>query len=350
MKKVFALMLALAMSMALLAGCGGSKDTDPPSEGGEGKDPAAPAETYTLSIGLNSVEGDIPYYLADYFKQSIEEKSAGAVKVDLYPGGQMGGDSEMIENVMSGSLDFYCGNTSNTVPYVTEAAVLDCHWDFDDLEHFRRFIDSGFIDLLNDVYVGKGMRICSMAEVGMRQLLSNRKIETIKDMAGLKVRVMQNKYHIAAWEALGAAPTPMDWGETFVGLQQKMIDGVEQPYFFICSAKLYEVQDYMLMTNHLAQPAVLLMSEALYQKLPEDIRALVLECAADAQALTRETCDSMMEDRLQTILDNGVEVVDVSPAMLNEMRELVKPANDLVKKDVGEEFFAKYTELRDAAR
>lgn len=347
MKKVFALLVTLSMTMALLVGCGTKEPSSPKDDGGKVE---SPSETYTLSIGLNSVEGDIPYYLADYFKQTIEEKSGGRVHVDLYPGGQMGGDSEMIENVMSGALDFYCGNTSNTVPYVTEAAVLDCHWDFDNLEHFRRFIDGGFIDTMNEVYTDKGMRITSMAEVGMRQLLSNRKIESIDDMAGLKVRVMQNKYHIAAWKALGAAPTPMDWGETFVGLQQKMIDGVEQPYFFICSAKLYEVQDYMLMTNHLAQPAVLLMSESLYQNLPEDIRALVLECSADAQTLTRKACDNMMEDRLQTILDNGVEVVEVSPEMLGEMRERVKSANDLVKEDVGEEFFAKYAELRDATR
>ena len=72
---------------------------------------AANAEDkYELSIGLNSVEGDIPYYMADFFKQAIEEKSNGAVTIHMYPGGQMGGDNELIENVMAGTLDFYSGN------------------------------------------------------------------------------------------------------------------------------------------------------------------------------------------------------------------------------------------------
>lgn len=349
MKKTLSLVLALCMAATLLSACGGAPST-PAQDSGDPAPSSDSGKTYTLSIGLNSVEGDIPYYLADYFKQAIEEKSNGAVTVDLYPGGQMGGDSELIENVMAGALDFYCGNISNTVPYVTAAAVLDSHWDFDDLEHFRRFVDSGFMDVLNAEYEGANMRISSVAEVGMRQLLSNKKVSSISDMAGLKVRVMQNKYHLAAWEALGAAPTPMDWGEVYVGLQQKMIDGVEQPYFFICSSKLYEVQDYMLMTNHLAQPAVLLMSESVYQGLPADIQTLVDECAEIAKDQTRDTCDSLMADRLQEILDHGVEVTDVSPEMLAEMRELVAPANELIKTDVGEDFYNQYATYRDSSR
>lgn len=171
---------------------------------------SAAASKYNLAIGMNSVEGDVPYYLADYFKEALEAKSNGAVRVDLYPGGQMGGDSELIENVKAGALAFYCGNISNTVPYVSKAAVMDSHYDFDDLAHFRRFIDSDFMAVLNEEYVKSGMRIAAVAEVGMRQLMSNKTIGALKDMEGLKVRVMQNKYHLAAWKALGAAPTPMD--------------------------------------------------------------------------------------------------------------------------------------------
>lgn len=345
MKKGFALLLALCTALSLTA-CGGKSD----SENGSKTDEPTSEKTYTLSIGMNSVEGDIPYYLADYFKQAIEEKSGGVVTVDLYPGGQMGGDAELTENVMAGSLDFYCGSISNTVSYVTAGAVLDEHWAFDDLAHFRRFIDSGFMDVLNEEYQKSNMRITAVAEVGMRQLLSNRKIESISDMAGLKVRVMQNKYHIAAWEALGAAPTPMDWGEVYVGLQQKMIDGVEQPYFFICSSKLYEVQNYMLETNHLAQPAALFMSESVYEGLPDDIQALIDECAEIATQQTRQTCDDMMADRLQEIQDNGVEVLQVSAEMLAEMREKVAPVSELIKADVGEEFYNQYASFRDATR
>lgn len=346
MKKTLAILMALCMTLALVA-CGNKEEPTPEKEETKTE---APAETYTFSIGMNSVEGDVPYYLADFFKQTIEEKSGGAVEVNLYPGGQMGGDAELTENVMAGSLDFYCGNISNTVPYVTAGAVLDEHWGFDNLEHFRRFVDSDFMDQLNDEYKKSNIRIAAVCEVGMRHLLSNKKIETIDDMAGLKVRVMQNKYHIAAWEALGAAPTPMDWGEVYVGLQQKMIDGVEQPYFFICSSKLYEVQDYMLETNHIAQPAALFMSEKVYQGLPADIQALVDECSEIATQKTRETTDSMMADRLQQIKDNGVEVSQVTPELLAEMRELVAPATELIKQDVGEAFFNAYAEARDATR
>jgi len=349
MKKAFAFLLTLCMLLALGA-CGGGSGTTGQKDGGSEPAQSGDSKTYTLSIGLNSVEGDIPYYLADYFKQAMEEKSGGSVKVDLYPGGQMGGDAEMTENVMAGSLDFYCGNISNTVPYVTAGAVLDEHWAFDDLAHFRRFIDSDFMDALNAEYQASNMRITAVAEVGMRHLLSNKKIESVADMKGLKVRVMQNKYHIAAWEALGAAPTPMDWGEVYVGLQQKMIDAVEQPYFFICSSKLYEVQDFMLETNHIAQPAALFMSQSVYQGLPADVQALIDECAEVATQQTRQTCDDMMADRLQEIVDHGVEVSQVPDEMLQEMRELVAPVSELIKADVGEDFYDQYASFRDSTR
>lgn len=308
------------------------------------------AAKYNLAIGMNSVEGDVPYYLADYFKKAIEEKSDGEVQVDLYPGGQMGGDAELIENVKAGALAFYCGNISNTAPYVTKAAVIDSHFDFDDVAHFRRFIDSEFMNILNAEYIKAGMRISAVTEVGMKQLLSNKKIASLDDINGLKVRVMQNKYHLAAWKALGAAPTPMDWGEVYVGLQQKMIDGVEQPYFFICSSRLYEVQDYMLMTNHLCQPAALFMSDIVYQGLPSNIQKLVDECAQIAKKETRATCDNILEERYEEIVGNGVEVVTPSPEMLAEMREKVIPANELIKQDVGEDFYKQYTTYRDATR
>lgn len=159
MKKFLAAILAVLMTASLLAGCGGGTTSADSSGSGD----SSSGGTYTFSIGMNSVEGDVPYYLADYFKQAIEEKSNGAITVDLYPGGQMGGDSELIENVMAGALDFYSGNVSNTTPYVTAAAVMDSYWDFDDLEHFRRFLDSEFIDVLNSEYEKVGMRISSVA-------------------------------------------------------------------------------------------------------------------------------------------------------------------------------------------
>lgn len=118
MKKFLAAILAVLMTASLLAGCGGGTTSADSSGSGD----SSSGGTYTFSIGMNSVEGDVPYYLADYFKQAIEEKSNGAITVDLYPGGQMGGDSELIENVMAGALDFYSGNVSNTTPYVTAAA------------------------------------------------------------------------------------------------------------------------------------------------------------------------------------------------------------------------------------
>ncbi len=303
-----------------------------------------------LSVGMNSVEGDVPYYLAEYFKKAVEEKSKGEVEVKLYPGGQMGGDAEMVENVMSGALDFYSGTISATVPYIPAGAVLDGHWDFDSIAHFRKFLDTGILNEFNKIYADKGMKIVAVAEVGMRNLLSNKKLNTLDDIKGLKVRTMQNKHHINAWKAIGAAPTPMDWSEVYVGLQQKMIDGVEQPYFFIVSAKLYEVQDYMLETQHMAQPASLIMSTAVYNGLPKEVQKIVDEASVEAVQNTRKTVDEMMAGRLKIIKDNGVEVSQASPEMLAEMRKLVAEANDVIKKDVGDEFYAKYKKALEDAR
>lgn len=357
-KRLLALFTSLLMVVSLLSACNstpapaaGTADPGKPAQNTPAPgDAAKTTPTYTWSIGMNSVEGDIPYYMAEKFKELVEEKSAGDIQVNLYPGGQMGGDAELTENVIAGTLDFYCGNTSNTVPYVTAASVLDGHWEFDSMDHFRRMMDGDFFGILNAEYEKAGMRMISFAEVGERQLMSNRPINVLSDLNGLKVRVMQNKYHIAAWQALGASPTPMDWGEVYVGLQQKMIDAVEQPYFFICSNKLYEVQSYMLKTHHMVQPAVLFMSQNVYSALPDDIKALVDECGQEAKEYTRGVCDDLTSQRYQEILDKKVTVSEVTPELLAQMRELVAPATGLIRQDVGDAFFDQYAACRDAAR
>ena len=178
----------------------------------------------------------------------------------------------------------------------------------------------------------------------------NKDIKSVEDMKGLKVRVMQNKYHIEAWKNMGAAPTPMDWGEVYVGLQQKMIDAVENPYFFICSSKLYEVQDHILETEHLPQPAALFMSEESFQNLPEDVQKLVLECGEIAKVKTREVSDTMLADRIQEIKDHGVTITKPSDEMLNQLREMVKPSNELIHQDVGDEFYATFSNYLEQTR
>lgn len=345
MKKIASLILALCMVLSLTA-CGSSSA---PTTTAAPANNAAAAE-YTFNLGTNTVEGDIPYYLASYFKEAVEEKSEGKVTVNIYPAGQLGGDDEMIQNIKSGMQDFYTGNLAQVNPYCVQAAVMDEYFAFDDIEHFRRFIDSGFIDVLNEYMKENDMRIIGMAEVGMQQLMSNRPIRSLEDLSGLKIRVLQNKYRLTAWKALGAAPTPMDWGEVYVGLQQKTIDAVEQPFFFICSSKLYEVQDYMLLTNHVAQPAILLMNEDMMQTLPQDIQDLLIECAQQATVKTRSVVDDMMADRLQEIIDNGVEVTEPSDELFAQFRELAHAETELIIEDVGEEFYNLFAEYRDSTR
>ncbi len=309
----------------------------------------APAAKYEWNAALNVVEDTMPYIVMEEFKRLLEERSHGDISLTIYPAGQLGGDREMSEGVMTGNIEFSATNPPTMVSLVPKAAIFDIHNVFTDVEHARRTLDGPLFAKIREIFNEKNAYTLGFADLGPRHLMSNKKVESMADLAGQKIRVQENKHQIAYWKSLNANPTPMDWGEVYIGLQQGTIDANEQPYDFIVSAKLYEVQKYLMDTGHQMQFVILFMNRQLQESLPDDVKALVEQAGRDACLYGRKQNDIRMGEK-KAFLEKQMEFVTLSPEFKKEMVERSMPARDSVREAVGDELYNFFMDCVEKAK
>ncbi|MBB6215272.1 tripartite ATP-independent transporter DctP family solute receptor [Anaerosolibacter carboniphilus] len=335
--KRFKSMIALTMivlMMLSLAACGAKPAQE--AQNGE-KAPEASAEPRTFNLAMDSPEDTVTYLFGQKFGQLLEEKSGGKFKVQLYANGQMGSDKEIAESVQTGNLDFVVQTTAPQVNFVPKLAVFDMAMVYPDAATARKVLDGPFFDTISKVYEESGFKILGFADQGFRTLTSNKKVQTLADLKGQKIRTMENPNHIEFWKSLGANPTPMAWGEVYIGLQQGAIDGQENPYEVIAANKIYEQQKYVINTNHMLHTLTLITNPALYNGLSPEDQKIFDEAAAEAKVFAREQADARLADRAKIITDNGAEILDISPEVRAEMQAKAESAYDLIRSKVGDE-------------
>lgn len=314
-KKKLSLLLCLALLSVslcgLLTGCGSDGE-----------------QTYAWIVATASPADTVTGLFAEKFAEEVETLSSGALKVQVYHNSTLGGDTELIESVQSGDIPFVVQNTAPEVSYMPRLCLFDLPCVFSDLDELHEILDDPeFMEKINEIYNESGFRLLSMADQNFRVMTSNKAITSLADFKGIKIRTMENSYHMAFWTAVGASPTPMAFSELFVGLEQNTVDAQENPYEVIVSNKFYEVQDYVIETNHLPHLLALVTNEDFYQNLPEEQQAIVDEAAANACAYAREQAVERTASRIEEIVTGGgdaskaAEIVEVSEELRTEMRE-----------------------------
>lgn len=247
------------------------------------------------------------------FAETLEKSTGGQVKVQVYPDRQLGEERELVEGLQLGSVDIaYVSNLSSFVPQVS---VMDIPFLFKDAQHAYRVLDGKVGQELQSAMDAKGIIGLAFWEGGWRHLTTKKAVTVPGDLAGLKVRTMQNPVHIEAFKRLGAAPIPMAWGEVFTSLGQGVIDGQENPITIIYTNSLWEVQKNVTLTGHLYGIHYLLMSKVIWNKLPPDIQAKVREAAKEATGYQRTLSAKMEAEQIEQLRKHGmvVSTVDTTP-------------------------------------
>ncbi|MGL5435630.1 MAG: TRAP transporter substrate-binding protein [Lachnospiraceae bacterium] len=355
MKKLIAVILTAATTAALTA-CGTS--TPAPTTAAESKtegsgdqaDSGVSYPEYHWTAAMSVSESTINYMMMEKFAQLLDERSGGAVTVDIYPGGQLGNTTEFTEAVVGGSIDFGTGMTTDLVDFIPEYAIFDMPNLFDNVEQMRTVLQGDLTETLNEFNNRGGIQMLGYSDAGFRQLTTNKAVHSLDDLAGQKIRVMTNQYHLAYWNALGAASTPMQFTEVFMGLQQGTIDGQENPYMNIVGNNIQEVQKYIIETNHVGHIITFFMNNDLYQSLPEEVRELVNTCAAEAAAYANEQADESISNYKKACEDAGCEIIILDDATMEQLREKASVVYDMVKKDLGEDLVNQLNEKIAAAK
>ena len=332
MKKIVSVLISMITAFSLTA-CVTKED-----------DPAKASQSFPWIIANDSPPDTVTGIFTNKFVEEVERLSNGQIQIKAYHNGTVGGDRELVESCMNGDIPFVVQNTAPQANFIPKLAIFDLPMAYTNIEDLRSTLDDEeFMSLINQVYLEHSVRLLAMSDQNFRVMTTNKKIENLDDFKGQKISTLENKYHLAFWQSIGANPTPMAFSEVYIGLQQGTIDAQENPYEVIVSGKIYEQQDYVVKTNHLPHLLSMIVNEDFYNRLSTKDKKMVDQAAKNARDYSREQCDKRVSDRLSIIKESGTQEIDLSQEVLNEMRNRLSSVYEEIRQPVGDELFDVYT-------
>jgi TRAP-type transport system periplasmic protein len=287
-----------------------------------------------LKLG-HIAESNNPYGKgADYFAQLVAKKTNNEVTVQVFPSSQLGGQKELIEGLIYGTVDFVLTGTAELGTFQPQMAIFDMPFLFKDRAHAYKSLDTVGMELGLQLEP-KGIKLLGYMENGIRHMTNNvREIKTPKDMKGLKIRVMPNKVYISMIKAMGGSPTPMALSELYSAMQQGTVDGQENPSAHIYTKRFYEVQKYASLTGHAYAPEPVLISMSTWKKLPDKQRKAIQEAATEAIVWQRKLAEKEDNEYWDKIRKTGkMKVITVDR---NLFIEATKPVYKEMSSTVGQ--------------
>ncbi|AEQ52682.1 TRAP transporter substrate-binding protein [Pelagibacterium halotolerans] len=299
---------------------------------------AAMAADYTIKLGWVTPDSEVdPYAIgANAFKRLVEERSDGRIEVETYPNRQLGDERQLLEGLRFGTVDAAVVVNAVVSQFEPAFQINDLPFLYGTAEEAYAVLDGRPGEILAEKLRDRGVVVLGYMEGGYRSMVNNvNPVAKPEDVSSVKYRVMQNPVYIDMFSMLGGNAIPMEWGETFMAVQQGTIDGLEMPVALVDAAKFYEVADYLSLTNHTYSVANLLMSERSLSGLPEDLQQIVLEAADEAVTEQRVRQQEVEAETVERLEEKGMEVnqvPDVAP-----FREAVAPIYEKYRDDIGAE-------------
>ena len=234
---------------------------------------------------------------------NIAARSKGRLTILLFPNNQLGGDTDMLSQIRSGAVEMLTMSGNILATMLPVESIYNMPFAFPDYDHVWAAMDGGLGDYLRGQLSTVGFHALDKHwDNGFRQITSSeKKVSAPADLRGFKIRVPVSPLWLSLFHALGAAPTPINWSETYTALQTHIVDGQENPLVVIETGKLYEVQKYAALTNHMWDGYFLLVNQAAWERLPADLRQILAE-ELNAAALRQRKAVVAMNNTLQTTL------------------------------------------------
>jgi len=273
---------------------------------------AAPAYAQLeIKLGHVGEPGSLFQKSADEFARLANAKLVGKAKVITYGSSQLGGDNEMIQKLKLGTLDMALPSTVMS-SQVDLLGIFEMPYIVKDRAHMAKIEKEIFWPKLEPEAEKKGLKVLAVWENGIRHITnSKRPIKVPGDLAGIKLRVPEGKWRVKMFQAYGANPSPMKFSELFAALQTGVMDGEENPFTQIYSARLQEVQKYLSLSGHVYTPAYLAVGTRKWESLPADVRKVLEDTAKETQAYVYRTAAKDDEDLLAKLKQAGMQVNDV---------------------------------------
>jgi tripartite ATP-independent transporter DctP family solute receptor len=262
-------------------------------------------------------------------QEVLNARTGGKLKINAFWGGSAGGDLVAAQATRAGTQEIVCTSGSALAGFVKELGVFDLPFLFANEQEAYAVLDGPAGQYFNKKLEAVGLINLAYWENGFRNLTNSRRpIGKIEDFDGVKVRVMQNSIFLDTFKTLGANPTPMAFGEVFTSLETKTIDGQENPFSTIETAKFYEVQKYLSVTRHAYSPFFVLYSKKLWDQLSAQEQAALREAALAGQTVQRDASRAQDEKSLAQLKARGMVITEFSPAEKARVVAKLKPVYD----------------------
>jgi tripartite ATP-independent transporter DctP family solute receptor len=286
-----------------LFGCGASN-----SESATPNEEGSPSNSKKIAIKVATQHTeDYPSTVALLkFKEDLEAASNNMFEVTVYPNSQLGTETDIVSHcscTVQSATAVHCGYNES------QFESFDLPFLFEDYDHVERVVTSDVFNSICDPFTQFGIRAVGAYHNGLRVIsTTNKKIESLEDLKGLKMRVPEAPMSIAIFSALGCNATPINFSELYAALQQGVVDGQENGYPTIDSNKYYEVQKYIAETYHMWGSNILFVSEKFFQSLTAEQQEMVLKCLEDSCTTQRKLYVESQDACKQHLMEKGIEI------------------------------------------
>ena len=299
---------------------------------------AAQIKEHAFKVGIG-LSDDHPQALAvKYFSEQLMAKSGGKMSAKLFASGSLGNDVSMTSALRGGTLEMTVPDSSTLVSLVKPFGVLNLPLTFNTEQEADAVLDGPFGQKLLAKLPEKGLVGLGYWENGFRHVTNSRRpINTADDLAGLKLRVIQSPLFLDTFNALGTNATPMPFTELYTAMEQKAVDGQENPPATILASKFYEVQKHLVLSRHMYSAWVLLISKKTWDGLSADEKKIVQEAAREATVFERKTIRAFSETALGELKKAGMQITELPAAEQAKLRTKLQPVLAKYGKEFGEE-------------
>lgn len=302
-----------------------------------------------LTLGMTSPKDTVTYLFGKKFADEVNALSDGKINIEIYTDGKLGTDREMFRSILHDrGPDFLIQPTANHVSFLPKLSFFDMPMIYSDIDKLRNTIDNkDFYEKISNIYQESGLKLLGFSDKSFRQMTANKRIQNIEDFGGIKIRTIQNPNHETFWQLLGDIVVPLPVGEVYNSLYRGFIDAEENPYENIVGFKFYEVQDYVINTNHLPHILALITNKEFFDNLTEAEKAIIEEAASNSIKYARNEADNRLEREKQILIDNGLQILELPEETRQDMIKFAaEPVYESIRELVNDdELIDTYVEL-----
>lgn len=319
--------LSLALVLPLLYACGSE----------ESADTASKDKTYTFKVTHEEYANTVPDLYAKELARRVEEKSDGRIKFEIFQVGQLGVGVDLIDHLLTGATQMAIVSPGNVATIVPEGQVFALHYLLPtDVKMAYDFLAESTVVKtdLPAIYAEKNLKLMDLWPLGSSNWLTKKSIQSPADFTGMPFRTMDTPLIIKNYEAYDANPTPVPYTDVYSGLQLNMISGVENPLGALVDMKWYEVQNYLVMSNHIMYLEGVFINNKTFNALPEDLQTILSETIDEMHNYAYEL-QKKANAAAANVLAENVEVIKLTNDEIESFKAAALPVRDYFKKNAG---------------